>query len=119
MEGTTLLGLAVLSVLAVSIAALGYLTLRSLTDRERLMNALEKLANACQEIASAGGERSVELEVPTGYTIFFQDNQIQAGEIRYPEEGLPLKFVENLSPLSAGKHTVRISVFEGRFFVWT
>lgn len=119
MEGTTLLGLAVLSVLTISIAAFGYLKLSSLTDRQRLMNALEKLANVCQEVASAGGERVIELEIPAGYTIFFRENKIEAGEIGYPEEGLPFWFSENISPIPAGKHIVRVSLFKDRFLVWT
>jgi len=113
------LGLAVLSVLAVSIAAFGYLKLSSLTDRQRLMNALERLANVCQEVASAGGERIVELEIPSGCIVYFQDNQIRVGEIRYPDEGLPFRFAENISPLPAGKHFVRVSISDGRFFIWT
>jgi len=119
MEGMKLLGLLVLSVFSVSVAGLGYFALSSLTERQRLAGAVERLAAACREVAYSGGERVVELEIPGDRTIAFQDNYILADGLKCPEGGLPLPFAENSQPLSGGRQTVRISVSAGRLVVWT
>ena len=119
MDGLGNLGLVVLAILSISAGSIGYLAVRGLIERQGVFNAVERIAQACREVSAFGGERLVEIEVPAGRTIHFSDNRIRAGEIAYPEEGLPYRFRENLPPIEAGRHRVRVSISDGRLSVWT
>ena len=111
------LGLVVLSVFVVALGSAGFLTLRSLLAERMATDALDRVADICLQVAGSGGSRQTEVEIPSGYTMTFAENRILV-DGRHRE--LPLPFAENLRPIPAGNHTVKVSIEQGKLVVsWT
>ena len=111
------LALVVLSLFAVSVGSFGVLVFQSLMADRAATEALLRVSELCQQVADFGGSRTENITVPSGCTMRFVDNLIL---IDHKQAEVPLPFADNLAPVPAGQHELKVELQANRLVVmWT
>ncbi|MFN4133625.1 MAG: hypothetical protein ACK4GQ_04575 [Candidatus Hadarchaeales archaeon] len=103
------IGLVAMAALTASVGLAGYISFQAISAERAAREALLAVGQACDEVIASGSPRMVEITIPVGYSMKFEDNQIYMAGQRYPSDGFGVRFFENLA-LEAGPHTLSISI---------
>ena len=117
MPALRMLGIVILTALAVSIAILGFFYMRAVLDDSAAREAALKVLDACGTVIATGSTRNVQVTIPGNYRMRFSDNRIFVDNQGFPEGGLSLRFAEGLPELGPGSQSLSIALNSGRLVV--
>lgn len=118
-----LLALVIIAGMCVTVFALVYPRLRSLSAAQQAEDAASELASDIQDvIITENPKENKSLSIPPDYTLRLENSeegnlgewQIKIDEMRFPEDGfdLPVEF-KNFTELSPGDHRLDIKLVNG------
>ena len=84
------LALVILAALVVSIFFMGYQFLQALNRERRARDAALELNNGVQAVIASGNPRTVEITVPAGYKLKFENHRLSINGFVAPENGYQL-----------------------------
>ncbi len=111
MYALKMVGLAVLAGACIFAFIIGYNQLQGLSASQKAREEAGNLDMKIEDVIITGNQENVEIEIPEGYTLKFEENQIKMNGIKYPaspkdEYSLPV----NGPTLSQGVYTLQISL---------
>jgi len=102
------LALVILAALVVSIFILGYQFIQGLDRERRARDAALELNSGVQAVIATGNPQNVEITVPAGYELRFENQRVSINGFAVPENGYPLP-VKDLK-LSEGSYVLTIKL---------
>jgi len=117
MPALRMLGLVILTALAVSIGILGIFYIRSVLDDSAAREAALKVLDACGTAIATGSTQNVQITIPGNYRMRFYDNRIFVDNYGVPEGGLHLRFADGLPDLGPGSQRLSVALDGGRLVV--
>ncbi len=100
------LALVILAAFVVSIFILGYQFLQGLDRERRAREAALELNNGVQAAIATGNPQTVEITVPSGYKIKFENQRVAINGFAVPENGYLLQVTDQ--ELSEGSYVLTI-----------
>jgi hypothetical protein len=102
------LGMLILALVVVSLFLIGWKFSQDLKDLKGAREAVLTIDIYVREVLASGNFKVVNIEIPGGYTIEFEDNQICLGKSRLPEGGYQFQIVG--PALGPGHHELMIKI---------
>lgn len=115
MHALRMLGLVALAGICISIFVVAYQSFQGLSREERARGAALELHSKIQHVINTGDPRTVDIEVPGGYVLSLEENQLVINGIRMPEGGYSIPMVGN--NLTAGEHRLSVALENGEIVV--
>ena len=84
------LALVILAAFVVSIFVMGYQFLQALNRERRARDAALELNNGVQAVIATGNPQTVEITVPAGYKLKFENQRVSINGFVVPENGYQL-----------------------------
>ncbi|KUO39139.1 MAG: hypothetical protein AVW05_01975 [Hadesarchaea archaeon DG-33] len=102
------LALVILAAFVVSIFILGYQFLQGLDRERRARDAALELNNGVQAVIATGNPQTVEITVPAGYKLKFENQRVSINGFAVPENGYLLQVTD--LELSEGSYVLTITL---------
>jgi len=102
------LALVILAAFVVSIFILGYQFIQGLDRERRARDAALELSKSVQAVISTGNPQTVEITVPTGYKLKFENQRVAINGFAVPENGYPLQVIGQ--ELSEGSYVLTLTL---------
>lgn len=115
MYALKMVGLAVLAGACVFAFIIGYNQFQGISASQKVRDEAQDLDMVIGTVISSGsGPENINIEIPEGYTLKFEENQIKINGIKYPaspedEYSLPV----NGPTLSQGSYNLQVSLDNG------
>jgi hypothetical protein len=111
----TVLGLVILAAFVVSVFAIGYVYSQKLAELRRAREAALDVDAEVQAAIVTGADQTVDITIPSGFTIHFRDNQVLIDDSAYPEGGYPWPITG--PELGHGTYTLTIRIGDNLIMV--
>lgn len=115
MYSLKMLGLAVLAGTCIVALVIGYNHFQGLSATKKAREEAHKLHSKIEHVIITLDNRSVSVEIPNGYTLEFESNQLLIDGIRFPDESYDM--IVKGPKLEPGVHNLLISIENGKVFV--
>jgi len=93
MPALRIIALVILAAFVVSIFAIGYQYLQAQDRERRARDAALELSGGVQNVIATGDPKAVEITVPAGYTLMFENQRVLIDGFTIPEKGYQLPIV--------------------------
>lgn len=115
MNTLRLVGLAILAGLTLSIFFVMYSQVMRMSESKKTKKLIDKLNSNIEHALISGSPERVRVDVPSGYKLRFEENQIALDGMRLPENGYP-RAIEGPT-LPPGKHSLEIVLRKGKIIL--
>ncbi len=106
-----MLGLVVLATTCLVAFLGGHEYFQNLSASQRLRNEAYEINEDIEHVIITGGSRTVEVNIPRGFTLNFKSNKLVTSEVSIPENGYDMEVVG--PKIGFGKHSLRIFIENG------
>jgi hypothetical protein len=103
-----MLALVILAAFVVSIFGIGYQFLQALDRERRARDAALELNQGILSTIALGGNRTIEINIPPGYELRFENQRLSINGFTLPEDGYRLPVVGPV--LGEGPHRLTITL---------
>jgi hypothetical protein len=106
-----MLGLVILAATCLVALFGGQKYFQSLSASQRVRDEIHDLHEEVEQVIVTGENRTVKVDMPRGYTLRFESNQLVTSIVSVPENGYDMRV--SGPEIGPGEHTLRISIVEG------